>query len=158
MEHSGLYEYRILEHSHSESAHEGTPLFLIIWDHGKGAKIRMRAYAPCHLAHTLIKNQDWASDVFEFLGELSTHLQDVSQTSRDYFVSLSEKTWGVRSLVCGSCIGADLTTVVESFFMVSWPKGFQRQADQLVTVKPKRLTAARKPRRLLISDIRRALA
>ena len=29
MEHSGLYDYRIMEHSDSASPDEGTPLFLV---------------------------------------------------------------------------------------------------------------------------------
>ena len=129
MEHSGLFDYRIMEHCHAGRAAEGTPLFLVTWEHRKGTRLALNAYAPCHLAHTLRANPSWTFGVREFLNELSIHLQGVDVSSRAYFLALgSRRSNALRALVCGSCSGADLECVVENFFSVCWPRGFESLA------------------------------
>ena len=136
MKRSGLYDHQIMEHAHAGSPNEGTPLFLVFWEHRRGAKLVMEVYAPCHLAHTLSTNPRWTSSVIEFLEEISVYLRDVNRMSRAYFLSLSGKTSGdVRSLVCGSCLGAELECVIETFFMVRWPRDFERLPANVKSAK-----------------------
>ena len=114
----------------------------------------MEVYAPCHLAHTLSMNPGWTSGAVEFLEEISVHLHNVNQVSRAYFLSLNDRTSGrVRSLVGGSCLGADLEGVIETFFMVRWPRDFERLQCQVRSTEPRELTAYNIPHKDVLAPL-----